>query len=164
MPVSLSDIVGRTEKLATLTEPGAVIAQGTSNEASLGTISWTGVLGLLPPSGAITKTYSYSLSGRVCTIAWRIKATTPGLAVTQASCPFPAAAPAPFQQVGTENDEWVYIGSGGILGTKSDTPSMGSSAGIYRDASGDLQLRINSGSVSVGARFAKGIVTYITEG
>lgn len=160
MPINLTDIVGIGEKLATRETPGAIVAQDTSGEAPLGTVTWVGT----PPGGTVTKSYYYTLAGRMCTLTWRIKCTTPGLLVFSNSVPFPSGAPAPLQMAGTESDEWLYIGAGGILDSKSSMPNYGSACGIYREANGTLSLRINSGSVAVGARFAKGLVTYITEG
>lgn len=154
----LSDLTGYLTAPATETSPGAISAQYASPEASLGTLTWTGTTA---PGGTITKLYYYQVLGPFCKVYWKIKASTPGLLVTAVSAPFPLDLPAPKQFSSQVNDSWMYLGDGAVLANPANLNSNGSGCGIYKDASGNILLRINSGTVAVAAGFAMASCSYL---
>lgn len=156
--VPLDVITGAKVNLVPATEksPGSISSQFTSTEQYLGPATWAGT----PPT-VLIKSWRATQSGNMAAIAGYVKCSSPGLRVSKLTVPFPSGAPAPWLSAGIENNEWVALGIGAILTSKSADLPGGHTAGILKNSNGDLVVVVSSGGIALGALYARFYIPYL---
>lgn len=124
----------------------------------LGTLTWSGVLGISNPSGTISKKHKGTTQGTIHTGHIRVKAATPGALITGLSFPLPTGWPLPVDLPNQEDNSWVVQGTGGVL-AGIGVALTGITCGIWKVSSGVYEFRLTS-TASIAANSAIGWISY----
>ncbi len=137
-----------------LTAANAAVIQ-TAGNGTFGDLTWDGT----PPSGTITKPFQWYKHGSVVQLFGYVKATSPGLLVSTLSMDLPSSCPTPADLPDQANDSWVSFGSGG-LASGINVALSGNSCGLYKNSSGDYEIRLNATAV-IAVSYASIQLTYM---